>query len=380
MSVEIERSVGALADRWDELADLVGAPPWHRAGWIDAWWRAFGRGALELITVRRGDELVGVLPMARRRGALATTANWHTPSFEPLAIDPEAMAELWRAALARPRAAMLTLWPLPVEGPSIAALREAAKGTGHRLVEVTQLRSPYVELGGTVEEFLARGRPSRSVLKEIRRCRRRLEVGGELSFEVRDGTERLGPLLEECFEVEAAGWQGANGSAMSSRPETRVFYTQIARWAAERGSLRLLFLRVGDSAIAAEYCLQLGGVLFDLKGGYRTEERKNGPGKIIALDAIEWAYGQGLDGLDLAGDDDPYKLQWTDRVRERISVRAFAPSPAGSAAHAGWERGRPLAIAARDRARELRDRAAERGSEQIGSAITARRRGRTGQR
>ena len=97
-----------------------------------------------------------------------------------------------------------------------------------------------------------------------------------------------------------------------------------------------------------------------------------GPGKMITMEAIEWAYEQGLHGFDLAGSDDPYKLQWTDQVRERSVLRIFPRSPAGSAAWAAWAHGRPLAQNGKETVAELGSRAASR-VETIRSSITTRR-------
>ena len=62
-----------------------------------------------------------------------------------------------------------------------------------------------------MEEFRERERPTRSVLKEIRRCRRRLESEGELSFEVQDGSERLEALLARMLRGRGGGLAGVRG-------------------------------------------------------------------------------------------------------------------------------------------------------------------------
>lgn len=62
---------------------------------------------------------------------------------------------------------------------------------------------------------------------------------------------------------------------------------------------------------------------------------------------------RGLETFEMLGTDEPYKLQWTDRVRERSVLRAFAPTPAGTAAWAVWSFGRPAAKRALARARAL---------------------------
>ena len=50
-----------LAEEWDSLADRVGAPPWARPGWVEAWWNAFGSGESSL-TTSSGGGIAGVLP------------------------------------------------------------------------------------------------------------------------------------------------------------------------------------------------------------------------------------------------------------------------------------------------------------------------------
>ena len=101
MQVESHDRLDPLSREWDELADRVNASPWLRPGWIGAWERAFGRGSLEVLTLRRDGRLVGVLPLQLRFGALRSTSNVHTPAFSMLVEDQEAAQELARSLFAR---------------------------------------------------------------------------------------------------------------------------------------------------------------------------------------------------------------------------------------------------------------------------------------
>lgn len=103
--MESHECIDSVGAGWDELADHVGAVPWLRPGWISAWVVAFSRGAsLEVLVERRAGRLTGVLPLLRRRRALASPTNWHTPEFGLLTADAEAGFALAAAALAsRPR-------------------------------------------------------------------------------------------------------------------------------------------------------------------------------------------------------------------------------------------------------------------------------------
>ena len=62
--------------------------------------------------------------------------------------------------------------------------------------------------------------------------------------------------------------KGRKGTAIRSRPDSRRFYEQIARWAAQRDLLRLFFLRVDGRAVAFAFVLQDRQRLYDLKNGF----------------------------------------------------------------------------------------------------------------
>ncbi len=324
-----------LAEEWDALADRAGAPPWARPGWVAAWWSAFGNGELDLLTVEAGDGgLAGVLPVARRRGRVEALVNWHSPEA-PLVGDASTLGvKLFGEG---PRSAMLRYLPEAALGD----IRAAAHDSRYRLLERVGERSPYVDVSGSFEDYL--GRLDRHHVKETARRRRRLEGEGTVEFAVEDGRERLDELLAEGWPVEASGWKRETGTAIDSRPDTLAFYTEIARWAAGRGILRLAFLRLDGRAIAFEFALEDVGVYAILKGGFDVELRKFGPGGLITHDQLKRAFDLGLSRYEFLGTDEPYKTVWTPAVHERRVLQAFAPTPLGLAERAAYTYGRPLA-------------------------------------
>src|SRR3954452_20335923 len=57
----------ALCQEWDTLALATAAPPFLRPGWVRAWMAAFApRRQLQLLTVRRDEQLVALLPVVTR--------------------------------------------------------------------------------------------------------------------------------------------------------------------------------------------------------------------------------------------------------------------------------------------------------------------------
>jgi CelD/BcsL family acetyltransferase involved in cellulose biosynthesis len=142
---------------------------------------------------------------------------------------------------------------------------------------------------------------------------------------------------------EASGWKRESGTAVDSEPDTLAFYTEVARWAAGRGILRLAFLRLDGRAIAFELALEDHGVYAILKGGFDVELRKFGPGGLITHDELARAFELGLRRYEFLGTDEAYKTVWAPATHERLVLQAFAPSPAGKAEQAAYAWGRPLA-------------------------------------
>jgi len=141
----------------------------------------------------------------------------------------------------------------------------------------------------------------------------------------------LDELLEEGFRVEGSGWKGAHGTSIASRPAMRRFYTDIARWATERGWLRLAFLRLNGWAIAFDYCLEYDKTHYLLKTGYDPAYGKFSPGMIIRYLMLARAFSEGLATYDFlgVGSDYVWKREWARTQQERLFLHMFAPTALG---------------------------------------------------
>jgi CelD/BcsL family acetyltransferase involved in cellulose biosynthesis len=188
---------------------------------------------------------------------------------------------------------------------------------------------------------------------DSRRRRRQLDEKGAVTFEVASGGT-LDALLAEGFAVEAAGWKGSDGTAIRASAATLAFYTDVARWAAERGWLRLAFLRLDGRALAFDLALEHAGVHYLLKTGFDPELREQAPGKLLRLHMLERAFRAGLRAYEFLGADEPWKREWTEATRPRVLVQAFCPSALGALDWSGFALGRPLAKRVRDLARGRR--------------------------
>jgi CelD/BcsL family acetyltransferase involved in cellulose biosynthesis len=341
------------SEKWDALADSVEAPPFLRPGWIAAWLRAFGDGELEVLECQREGELAAVLPMVRRRGRLCSPVNWHTPMFGPLAIDRQAREEVV-ARLFECSPSVVDLNLLDGDEVELGSIARLARETDRLTVARSVARSPYLRLEADFPEY--ERSLSRNRRKGLRRSRRRLEEEGTVRFEVHDGRTDLEELLAEVFAVEAAGWKGQRRTAIASQPQTLRFYTDVARWAAARGWLRIALLRLDGRPIACDFALEQGGAWFTLKAGYDEEFRSFGPGALLLADEVAYCCEQpGLSRIELLGQNDAFKSSWTTQSSPRTRIQAFDRRLAGLfrwLGAASLERARPHLRRVRDWRRE----------------------------
>jgi CelD/BcsL family acetyltransferase involved in cellulose biosynthesis len=339
-AVEVVDRLEPITEEWNDLAREVSASPFMHPGWMACWWSAFGRGALRVFAARYAGRVVALMPMGRRRGALHSLTNAHTPVFDVLARRADAMTVLADELFAT-GARKIEIGPLEKTGPALAALTTAARHAGYRALVQPAMRAPYIVGGSTLVEY--RRSLSNNIRHDAERRLRRLVETGAVSVQVSDGRERLDELLDEGFGVEASGWKGARGTAIASRASTRSFYRDLAYWAASLGWLRLAFLRLDGRAIAFQFDLEPGGTYYSLKIGYDPEYERFSPGKLLAHAMVSRAVASGLTRYELLGTDEQWKYRWTNSVHERVMLRAFAPSAAGFLAWSIRARLRPLA-------------------------------------
>jgi CelD/BcsL family acetyltransferase involved in cellulose biosynthesis len=343
------RADSDLYREWTELAQRVGASPFAYPGWIATWAEAFGGRQLSVFGVRRGGRLVGVVPFLAQPTGIVSPTNWHTPRFELAAVDAQVRDEL-AAAMVEGGRRRLDMSFLDEGSDDLRAFREAAAAAGRLVVDRTAQRSLYVGIDDDWEEY--RRRIGSKALRELRRRRRRLEAEGQVTVEFRKPYEGLPELLREGFAVEGSGWKNERGTAIVSQPKTRRFYTDIAHWAAEQGWLLLAFLRVDGRVAACDICLECGGRIYVLKGGYDPALRAFAPRTLLLHDSLERAFARGARSYEFLGSDEDYKRRWATGVRELRRFQAFPRTPTGLAGYAAWTAGRRAGM----RVLALRDR------------------------
>jgi CelD/BcsL family acetyltransferase involved in cellulose biosynthesis len=107
--------------------------------------------------------------------------------------------------------------------------------------------------------------------------------------------------LERGLALEASGWKGAEGTAITSAAPTHAFYSAVAAAYHERGELRLGWLHIDGRPAAFSLCLLRPGRLYQLKDGMDDGLKRLSLGMVLRLKTVERCLEQSYEIYDLLG-------------------------------------------------------------------------------
>ncbi len=333
MLIEVISEYSAFLDlkqEWNELADNFSSPL-LRHEWTDACLRTLypKHTRPHIIVVRSGGRLRALAPLLSvyQSGLRKLVMPGGNILHEPCGFIHDSEAALLLLVHSLSNASTSLMLPrFNAESPEALMLQE--RPTNGRRYARSGGSSLRVPLKGTWKEFeatISSGRRS-----DLRCYRRRAERLGEVEFEVvQPEVGTLKPHLDELYRVEASGWKGREGSAILYQPHILRFYTQYAQSAAEAGSLRLFFLRVGGKTVAARMAVEHSNRLWDLRLGYDESFRRCTPGVLLTHETLRYAVERGLEAHEFLGQAEAWERHWPCEEDEYVSMRVYPFSVTG---------------------------------------------------
>jgi CelD/BcsL family acetyltransferase involved in cellulose biosynthesis len=352
--LHIERVAGqtaieALAPEWEQLEqNLRPRTPFTSPLWNSLWWQHFSadslwvRDELYVHVVRNEfDALIAVAPMMltfrpafgplRVRALQLLGADENVTELRSIVCRPQHLPEAL-AALSDYFLATADRWDwlqwcgIPAEGPSRELLQRAAKIQWGR--EVPNYYLPLTgPLTGSWDEF--KSGLSRNMKEALRKCYNSLKRAGyEFTFEVVSSPAEAKIALETFFELHA---ERANAHGLPLHPDVftrdvaREFFLDYGQRMAEQDRLRVFQLKIGGQVVATRVGFILGRDLYLYYSGYRVAWAAQSVMTTVVAEAIKWAIGQGLEGVDLSTGKDPSKTRW--RPTEIVFCEGVQSSP-----------------------------------------------------
>lgn len=247
---------------WDRLAQDASEPnPFFESWYLLSSLRHLAAAAnVMILRFERAGQLAGLLPILRSRRyyrwPVPNLTSWlHDNCFcgVPLVLRGSETV-FWRALLgwadgtAR-QALFLHLRGLPLDGPLHTALAHVLTAQRRHSEVVLSEERALLASNLTPEAYLEASLSGKK-RKELRRQASRLAELGALTVEQRTDGEGLAAWCDAFLALEASGWKGKAGSALTSAPATGNLFRESLQGAAERGRLERLALTLDGRPIA----------------------------------------------------------------------------------------------------------------------------------
>ncbi len=249
--------VGAdMLSAWRDASTLIGLAP------VISMWRAYKMPL---------PALVGADPY----GTLCT----------PL-LDRDVAEEAVTGLLQRARQAgahALIFRAISLDGPAMKAFTDVLDRAGIAPLVLQSHVRACLDATGDADELLREALGAKK-LKDLRRQRNRLAEHGDVRFEVARTSAEIAAAVETFLVLEASGWKGQRGTALSQDDGDAAFVRRGTAALAGTGQCEIVTLRAGQAPVASAIVLRHQDRAFYFKLGVDERFAKFSPGVQLTLE------------------------------------------------------------------------------------------------
>lgn len=274
--------------------------------WQKAWWQTFGNASeLVLLSVYKGTELIGIVPLMRQGKTISFVGNTDVCDYMDFIIHRGQETSVFSHLLDYFELMEWNTIDLQSLLPDSLCLRyfaPLAKQMDY-LVEVTQEDvSPQIVLPSNWERYLTK--LERKDRHELRRKLRRLDQTKSTRFYTITEKERVNQSLDDFFALfNLSG--GAKAGFMTD--QMRRFFHTMAYSLAEEGYIRLSFLDVDGIRVASTIWFDYEHELYLYNSGYNPDYASLSVGLILKVFCLRDGILEGKKRFDFLKGAEPYK-------------------------------------------------------------------------
>jgi CelD/BcsL family acetyltransferase involved in cellulose biosynthesis len=259
-------------------------------------------------------------------------APFGLPLVDRQAIEP-AVATLLEGLAPKAKGLTFIAPDMPMESPVATALIDAAHRRG-RPVDILDAHGR----GALARDAAGKAPDPRHDLatrrrKEYARQLRRLSEIGEVKFVAALERGDVEARFEQFLALEAKGWKGRRGTALTSHATTRDFARAVVTARATAGQARIDAIELGGRPIAMVVSFAAGSGAWTWKIAYDEEWSRFSPGAQLMLDVVKAIFSdETITAIDSCATADHPLIDhiWSGRLA--IGTIVIGP-PEGSAVH-----------------------------------------------
>ncbi|MDR3448278.1 MAG: GNAT family N-acetyltransferase [Alphaproteobacteria bacterium] len=307
--------VEAIAPEWRALYERAGHGVFGRFEWFRIWWDHLGqsgKGELRIVIARKDGKLVGVLPLAVRRGGVLRFVEYAGHEVfdygDVLAENADVAAALWIYARQAVAHDIVLIKDVHEGALSLGLLRGILQQRDSRKNYFLRFDCP------SGEAWLAA--QSRKLRGDARRKTEKMQARGPVTLHVyKNGDPVPGQVIDALYAQKAAWFKARGASGVFSCPAVKGFLHGLAQDAASRGMLYLAWMSCGDTIVACHMGFIRSRVLHLYHTTYDADFGAFSPGNSMMIETIKSAIDAGLIELDFMRGDESYKQRFASGTR-----------------------------------------------------------------
>ncbi len=341
-SIKEIRSLDAfnsLQKIWNDLAYQESPyAPFLSHEWFKLWLNHFmNSNEIFILLLYKSDRLVAIAPLLRvqqisrtikvKKLELIGNAYSATRNFifgtSSVREKQEYLSYIFRYLAVRSRDwDMLDLNGFCENSEDSKVIRHVLNEANHQYCEKISFENWYTDdISCNGDTYI--NRLPKKLRAELRRRRVRLSEIGELEVKIIQNPSDVDEYMDYYYELYAKSWKKREGIGPN-------FHRDFARLAARFGWLRLGFLFLDGSPIAAQFRIVYGDLCVFLKTAYDDKYKKYGPGTILLEEMIKHFIDvDKISKIDFGPGGELYKKKWASQNREMKRILVFSKSVKG---------------------------------------------------
>lgn len=272
-----------------------------------------------------------VLPFKVLSAPPAPNAYLATPVIDKGCLEPVLEALLTYIAADATLPNVVALEAMGADTATMAALAHVLAARHGRLRVFGRSQRPKLDSEHDGKTYLERAMSSSS-RKKLRQHRRRLGEKGKLESLVVSDVAAVSRAFEDFLALEASGWKGRQGTALSSNPFDAQFARAMVAALAANGEADIHSLVLNGKPVSMQIVLRSGATAFTWKTAYDEALHDYSPGTLLFEDYTgRLLADKNVDIVDSCSfDDSGYMAAWQERAA--LARLWFDARPGGSAA------------------------------------------------
>lgn len=306
----------SLAQEWHELlSHAVTNHIFITPEFQKSWWGTLGEGELHILTFRTDEkELIGIAPLflftnESGQKQLNIIGCVNVSDYLDFIVHQDHIATVYTSLLNKLKELAWEIglfYSIPELSPTLSDFVTQLEKEKYLVTKTQQDVCPIIELPRNWEEYLVQiGKKQRH---EIRRKWEKLEREVPAEFEVIETPE----LLKEAVRDFISLHQASSTEKKNFWDDDHVkFFEQFATETANKGWLRLYFLKIRDKRVATMLGFEYQQKFFLYNSGFDADEYRHlSVGNVLTAYTIKQAIERGNTHYDFLRGDEEYKFRF----------------------------------------------------------------------